>query len=73
MTFARHLKRALRKLTPAEVAASELAEAELQRLEAQSAQEFATAMVSYHTKRIDRLRGVLAAQAAQATTDRAPL
>lgn len=68
MSLIRHFKRAFRKLTPAEVAATELAEAELQRLEAQSGQEFAAAMVSYHTKRIDRLRAVLAAQA---TTDKA--
>lgn len=67
MSLLRHMKRALRKLTPAEVASTELAEAELQRLEAQSAQEFASSMVQYHSTRIHRLRAFLAAQAATDT------
>lgn len=66
MSLALHIKRAFRKLTPAEVAATELAEAELLRMEAQTAQEYAACMVSYHGKRIDRLRAVLAAQADKA-------
>lgn len=68
MTMLRQFKRALRRLTPAELASAELAEAELQLLEAQSGQEFASAMVGYHSKRIDRLRRQLASYAAAATT-----
>lgn len=63
MSLLRNARRVFRKLTPAELAASELAEAELARLEAQSAQDFATSMVQYHGKRIDRLRAFLVTQA----------
>lgn len=53
------IRRALRRLTPAEVAAEELALAELSRLEAQTALEYASGMVEYHTTRIKRLREFL--------------
>lgn len=50
------------RVAPAkEIAESELAQAERQLLEAQSAQEYTNAMVQYHTQRIARLRKVLAA------------
>lgn len=39
-----------------EVAARELAQAELSMLEAQSAREYADAMATYHAERIDRLQ-----------------
>lgn len=44
--------------TPAalEIAARELAQAERALLEAQSAKEYADAMCTYHSDRIDRLR-----------------
>lgn len=42
--------------TALEMAAKELALAERSVLEAQSAREYADAMVTYHTERIDRLR-----------------
>lgn len=70
MSMIRDLKRVMGRLTPLEVASTELAEAELERLKAQTAQEYASSMVTYHTRRIDRLRSFLAAlSAAAATTD----
>lgn len=45
------------KLTPLQVVARELAEAELAWLTAKTGYEFADAMVAYHEKRIARLRG----------------
>lgn len=53
-------KRLVRRLTPAELAARELAEAELALLEAQSGREWAAAMVTYQQGRVTRLRGYLA-------------
>ena len=43
-----------------EMAAAELADAELHRLEAQSAVEYASSVVSYEDARIKRLRKFLA-------------
>jgi hypothetical protein len=54
------IKRLMRRLTPAEVAARELGDAELSLLEARSGEEFAAAMVAYHQARIKRLRAFLA-------------
>lgn len=56
------VKRALRRLTPLEMASRELAEAELQKLSAQTAQEYAASVVSYNTTRIGRLRAFIASQ-----------
>lgn len=56
-------KRAMRKLTPLEIATRELAEAELSKLAAQTGQEYSSAMVQYHSTRISRLRAFIAAQA----------
>ena len=53
-------KRALRRLTPAEMAARELAEAELSLLEAQTGAEWARSQIDYHETRIKRLRKFLA-------------
>jgi hypothetical protein len=58
-------KRALRKLTPLEVASRELAEAELQSLSAQTAVEYANSVVAYNAQRIKRLRSFIGKQ----TTD----
>lgn len=58
------VKRALRKTTPLEVATRELADAELEKLAAQTAQEYAASIVSYNSSRIARLRVFIAAQAA---------
>ena len=54
------IKRLFRKLTPAEMAAKELGDAELAVLEARTAHEYAQSMISYHEARIKRLRAFLA-------------
>ena len=54
------LRRAFRRITPAEVAARELAEAELSMLQAQTAREYAESVMSYNQARITRLRKYLA-------------
>lgn len=59
MKMLQSFKRVFRKLTPAELAARELADAELSRLESQTGQEYAAAMCDYHAKRITRLRTFL--------------
>jgi hypothetical protein len=60
MNLTQQFKRLTRRLTPVEMAAAELAEAELHRLEAQSAVEYASSVVSYEDARIKRLRKFLA-------------
>jgi len=60
MNFYQQIKRVLRRLTPAEMAAAELADAELNRLEAYSALEYATNSVNVWNDRIKRLRKFLA-------------
>lgn len=55
----RRLVRLFGRPSPAEMAAKELAEAELQRLSAHTGMEYAAAMVEYHTKRIERLKAFL--------------
>ncbi len=60
MTLIQLAKQTLRRLTPAQMAATELAEAELHRLEAHTAMEYASSMVSYEDARIKRLRKFLA-------------
>ena len=54
------LRRAFRRITPAEVAAKELADAELELLAAQTAREYADSVIGYHEGRIKRLRKFLA-------------
>ena len=54
------LKKIFRRLTPAEVAAKELAEAELSVLEARTAQEYAASIILYNETRIKCLRAFLA-------------
>ena len=60
MNMIQQLKKLTRRLTPVEMAATELAEAELHKLEAHSAVEYATSVVSYEDARIKRLRKFLA-------------
>ncbi len=48
-----------RKITTEELAARELDQARRSLLEAQTAREYAQAMVQYHEQRIDRLRTTL--------------
>lgn len=59
------LKRTFGKLTPLEVASRELAGAELEKLSAQTAAEYAGSIVSYNTARIDRLCKFIAKQASE--------
>lgn len=59
MTFIQSIKHIFRKPTPAEVVASELADAELARLADHAAQEYAQAMVGYQDVRIKRLKAFL--------------
>ena len=59
MTIKQQFKRMARRLTPVEMEASELADAELHRLEAHSAMEYASSVVSYEDARIKRLRKFL--------------
>ena len=54
------LRRIFRKVTPAEMAAKELADAELSVLEAHSAKEYADSVIAYNTARISRLKTFLA-------------
>ena len=56
------LKRLCRRPTPAEVAAREMALAELDKLSAQTAVEYAQSVVAYNDARIRRLRKFLAEQ-----------
>lgn len=52
-------KKLTRKITPLEMAAMELAEAELRLLEAQSGVEYAQSIVSYNQARIKRLKNFI--------------
>jgi hypothetical protein len=60
MNIMHHIKRAMRRLTPQEMAAAELAEAELYRLEVHTALEFASNSLNTCNDRIKRLRKFLA-------------
>ena len=60
MNIINQIKPVMRRLTPAEMAAAELADAELHRLEAYSAMEYATNSVNVCNDRIKRLRKFLA-------------
>lgn len=55
------VRRVFRKITPAEMAAKELADAELSILEALTAKEYADSVISYNTARIGRLCKFLSA------------
>jgi hypothetical protein len=53
------LKQQFRRITPMEIASTELVEAEVAKLEAETAQEFAASAVSYNNARIIRLKKFL--------------
>jgi predicted ArsR family transcriptional regulator len=55
MNFLTFLKTHWRDMTPLEVITKELAQAHLDRLEAEGAVEYATAVLAYNEKRIERL------------------
>jgi hypothetical protein len=59
------VKGVFRQKTAIELAAAELAQAERERLQAQSAMEYAQALAAYNATRIERLRAVLAAEGQQ--------
>jgi len=59
MSLLTTIKQQLRSLTPQEIAMAELVQAELAKLEAESAREYAEAHVRYNTVRIARLRAYL--------------
>ena len=65
MNLLQLLKQQFRHLTPLEVAATELVQAELAKLEAESAKEYADAQVKYNTARITRLRAYVASCAVE--------
>jgi hypothetical protein len=54
------IKRTLRRPTPAEVGARELADAELELLSAMTHKEFAQSLIDYNESRCKRLRSFLA-------------
>ena len=58
------LRRLFGHLTPLEIASRELAIAELERLAAYSAAEYASSVIDYNNRRIGRLRSFIAVQAA---------
>lgn len=55
MKFIEFLKHQWRDMTPKEVITRELAQAHLDRLEAEGAVEYATSVLEYNEKRISRL------------------
>ena len=62
------IKSWFRKPSPIEVAAREMNEAELARLAAQTAREYASAMADYHLTRTLRLKDYLQAQTVKEPT-----
>jgi len=55
MNFFKFLKQYWRDMTPLEVVTRELALAHLERLDAEGAVEYATAVLEYNERRIERL------------------
>jgi len=60
MNIINQIKRIMRRLTPQEMAAAELADAELYRLEVHTALEYASNSLNMCNDRIKRLRKLLA-------------
>ena len=59
VTLAEMLKEPFKKPSPLEVIARELAQAHLEKLEAETAVEYAQSIVDYNLKRIERLNARL--------------
>lgn len=57
-----NFKNPLRTPSPRELATVELVEAEREKLKAETAREYATALVGYHAARIQRLKDYLSEQ-----------
>lgn len=64
MTIIQQLRRTFRKMTTLEMATAELGEAQLSKLEAESARDYATSIVAYNTMRIKRLQEFINANTA---------
>lgn len=56
------LKKLFQRITPKEMAARELAEAEMSLLSAHTAKEYAVSVIAYREAQIKRLRAYLAAE-----------
>lgn len=65
------IKRLFGHLTPLEIASRELAGAELERLAAYSAAEYASSVIDYNNRRIGRLRSFIAVEAADSSKETA--
>lgn len=63
MNIWNELKRVFRRLTPLEMATQELVDADLAKLEADSAREYAAAIAKYNEARAARLREFIQSQA----------
>jgi hypothetical protein len=67
MNLYTELKQMFKMPTPIEVAAAQLAEAELQLLKSETGVEYAGSMVSFNKAQIKRLRAYIAAKAVEVT------
>jgi hypothetical protein len=65
MSLFHHLRRVFHRLTVLQRITSELAEAEIAEMEAATAKDYATAILSYRQTQIARLRSRLASEAAR--------
>ena len=61
------LKRMFKMPTPLEIAASQLVEAELELLKAETGVEYASSMVMFNKAQIKRLKSYIAAKAVEVT------
>jgi hypothetical protein len=67
MNFYKEIKAMFKMPTPLEVAAAQLAEAELELLKAETGVEYASSMVSFNKAQIKRLKAYIAAKAVEVT------
>jgi hypothetical protein len=62
MNFYTEIKQMFKMPTPLQVAANELANAELELLKAETGVEFASSLVTFNKQRVTRLKAYMAAQ-----------
>jgi hypothetical protein len=67
MNFYTEIKAMFKMPTPIEVAAAQLATAELELLKSETGVEYASSMVSFNRAQIKRLRAYIAAKAVEVT------
>ena len=67
MNFYTEIKQMFKMPTPLEVAAAQLAEAELELLKAETGVEYAGSMVMFNKAQIKRLKAYIAAKAVEVT------